>query len=338
MPKARTNKVVVLKKKLIERIESDYFKPGDRFFSNRYIEERFGVSYQTAFRITRELSEEGYLYLVPSSGAYIAGERDEILGVSFYFQDRARRQGSFGNRLLEGIKKELKRSDIKYRVHFIEKGEQVEIDENYYPVLWETAHLLDAIIDSRKYCLLLNERSKPGLSSTFVDSITIDDFSGGVTAAELIEQRKNIKYPAVLSGPSNDLRNIARVQGFLSKYPDAVVYHADSWYFEEGYVQASILYLNPVDSVFCCNDRLASAVVSYIEDNNKKRVPVIGFDDAPISEAMNIATIAIPWEDLVNLSADIIKKRLRNNATTTIHYVLVTRPLIRGNLASYHKF
>ncbi|ADK80983.1 regulatory protein GntR HTH [Sediminispirochaeta smaragdinae DSM 11293] len=336
MPRGRTKKVVSLKNKLIERIQSDYYKPGDRFLSNRYIEERFGVSYQTAYRITKELAEEGYLTLVPSSGAFIAGPQNKLKGVSLFFQSRAQQKGSFGNRLLRGIVQELRRADILTQTFYLEQGEKLDIDPAFFPVLWETPQLLEAITTRRQYCLLLNERPKPGISSTFVDSITIDDFSGGVTAAELFLQKGTIHDPVIIAGPDRDLRSIARVQGFLSLFPDASVFKADSWYFEPGYIQASVLFLNPVDAVFCCNDRLASAVVSYIYDHTKKHVPIIGFDDAPISEQMNIATIAIPWDDFINLSVDIIKGRLSNTLNSTIHYVLVTRPIHRGNLISYH--
>lgn len=96
MPRGRTKKVVSLKNKLIERIQSDYYKPGDRFLSNRYIEERFGVSYQTAYRITKELAEEGYLTLVPSSGAFIAGPQNKLKGVSLFFSQEHNRKVASG--------------------------------------------------------------------------------------------------------------------------------------------------------------------------------------------------------------------------------------------------
>lgn len=255
---------------------------------------------------------------------------------SFFFHERAKRKDSFGQMVLKYLVHRLERLEISYKITYLYRNQSCTIDKSWYPVLWETSHLINSLVENKRYCLLINERPKPGTAATFVDSISLDDFSGGVTAGEIFRNMQSIKKPVVISGPESDLRSIARVQGFLSQFPQAFVLSAGSWDFEDGYNTYCKLATFKPDALFCCNDRLASAAVSCIYEAGYLRIPIIGFDDAPVSLQCNISTISIPWDELARIGSEVLKKRIGNDTSSTINYILITRPIIRGDNVNYN--
>jgi DNA-binding GntR family transcriptional regulator len=68
MPRFRSDKVAVVKAKLIARLNDGFHRPGDRFLSNREVANCRGLSYQTAYRVIAELESEGYLKRRAASG------------------------------------------------------------------------------------------------------------------------------------------------------------------------------------------------------------------------------------------------------------------------------
>jgi DNA-binding LacI/PurR family transcriptional regulator len=42
------------------------------------------------------------------------------------------------------------------------------------------------------------------------------------------------------------------------------------------------------DGIFCCNDRLAQAVLQRAADREMPRPLIIGFDDAPVAQRLNL--------------------------------------------------
>lgn len=57
---------------------------------------------------------------------------------------------------------------------------------------------------------------------------------------------------------------------------------------------------------------------------------LVGFDDAPIAEQLGLDTIAVPREELVEASLQIIRKRLRGESGTAGRQILAPRPVIRS--------
>jgi len=327
MPRPRSQKVAELKAKLLTRIREGYFRPGDRFLSNRALAERFGVSYQTAHRLVGELCAEGWMERRPASGTYIAGEKTSLTGVQLLFHARARREGSFGARLLERLRLRLEREKIACSVSFVQTS--ASLSNERFPVIWECEQATLPCLAAGHYALLLNSLPPSGIAGTFIDTVATDDFSGGVCAAEILQARGHTRT-AVLAGPQTDPRSVRRVEGFRSLLPDAKIAWADGWFFEDGFKAAArLLPGENGTAVFCCNDRLAEGVLQYCKKERLPAPELVGFDDAPIAETLNLTTISIPWDEMVESSLAIIRKRLRGDASTASRQILAPRPVIR---------
>lgn len=319
---------------LVARLNDGLHRPGDRFLSNRAIADQYGVSYQTADRLVRELVAAGLLERRPASGSYVPGKRIDLRGVQLVFHRRARRAHSFGARLIEALTSRLDRERIDWTVTWSgNRPARVALDR--YPIVWEDPATLQRLISERRPALLLNNRPPAGLDSIYVDSVSVDDFSGGACAAQLlVGGRKPPLKLAVLSGPADDPRSQARVAGFLSIAKAQVVASPD-WFYEGGLRVANQVIAAGRDGIFCCNDRLAEAIVRQCRKHDRPTPPLVGFDDAPVAQALGLTTIAIPWPEMISAALAVLTRRLTGDRTTTaIAHIAATRPVIRRSTAA----
>jgi DNA-binding LacI/PurR family transcriptional regulator len=168
------------------------------------------------------------------------------------------------------------------------------------------------------------------MAKSHIDSVSVDDFSGGVSAAHLILKHvSRAREVTVLQGPTHDARNNERVEGFLSIIPRATVFTAGSWEYEKGYEISVQVAANMPNAVFCTNDRLASSFLNYCRDNDLEIPGVVGFDNAPVSEQLDLTTIAIPWDQMIRTIVEIADRRLAGDTQNSIQYILNTIPIIR---------
>lgn len=314
---------------LVARLNDGLHRPGDRFLSNRAIADQYGVSYQTADRLVRELVAAGLLERRPASGSYVPGKRVSLRGVQLIAHRRARRPQSFGARLIEELTARLDRERIDWAVTWSgDRAARVATDR--YPIVWEDPAALQTLIRERRPALLLNHRPPAGLDSLFVDSVSVDDFSGGACAAQLlVGSRPQPLKLAVLSGPADDPRSMARVAGFTS-IAKATVLSSHDWFFEGGSRVAGQVVASGRDGIFCCNDRLAEAIVRHCRENDRPTPPLVGFDDAPVALSLGLTTIAIPWAEMVSAAMAVIGRRLAGDTSTAaIAHIVATRPVIR---------
>lgn len=333
MPRPRSQKVEDIKRKLQTRLTEGIYRAGERFISARELADNFGISYQTADRLINELCAEGYLERRAASGTYIPGGVVDLTGVQLFWNKRARRAGSFGARLLEGLTERLKRDRIDWKVTWTDvDNASLKIPRNRLPVLWESPAAASKCAEANRSALLLNDRPPPGLAAAFLDSVSLDDFSGGVCAAQLLLRgsKTNTTGFAVLTGPADDERSNERRDGFLSIVPQAKVIVAGSWFTEDGYAKAAQAVTAGQTGLFCCNDRLAEAIITYCQDNGLAVPRIVGFDDAPVSEQLNLTTIAIPWDEMIAGAVGLIKRRLTGDSTVARQLVLTPRPVIRN--------
>jgi DNA-binding Lrp family transcriptional regulator len=329
MARPRSHHVDTAKQKLIARLQDGLHRSGDRFLSNRAIAEQFDISYQTADRLVRELVDEGYLTRRAASGTYVAGRSSKRTGVQLIFDTRAQRESSFGSRLFRLLQTRLRREDIDVRVTWSNASEPIKVGPGRYPILWEAPATLAEIVEQGGSALLLNHRAPPGLAALRVDSVAVDDYLGGVCAAQLLMQRIHGKKPVMLiAGPRGDVRSEQRMGGFLSVLPASVV-HAGSWYVEGAAHAARVTLDSSPAGVFTCNDRLAQAIIQEAKHRHTTPPPLVGFDDAPIAETMHLTTIAIPWRELVDAAMSIIARRMSAQLSTASHTLLAPRPIVR---------
>lgn len=367
MARPRSTHVAEVKARLIARLRTNYHRPGERFLSARAVAEKFAVSYQTAHRLLAELSTEGYLSRRNASGTYLPGDSAVPTKVALLFHPRAKRPGSFGHRLLNHLATALAREGLPFTVTYTDSS--TTKPRNTFPVVWEVPSAIGSLANRRHFALLLNDRPPPGLPSLHIDSVSTDDYSGGVVAAQLLRdrlQRKsvilsaakdlagaaggaektdglvargqmlrfaqhdgNARHVCLLAGPRSDARSNQRLAGFTAVLPGTIL-HCPSWFLEDALKLAPRLMAQNPQAVFCCNDRLAQGVIETYRHNQAALPPIVGFDDAPIAEQLNLTTIAIPWPQLLAAAISLIKRRLAGDRSDPVHQIIPPRPVIRA--------
>lgn len=314
---------------LVRRLRDGLYRPGDRFLSAREIAASFGVSYQTADRLLENLQAAGYVERRAASGTFIPSGDEGLSGALLCFSGRAKRAQSFGERLLSGLVERLTREGLAFSIVWAESVE--ELPTRAFPILWEAPGILEACRLARRPALLLNARPRPGLDAAFLDSVSVDDFSGGVCAAELLLGAEGVTGfgMVMVTGPEGDSRSDTRRDGFLSRAPGATMVPAGSWFTEDGQqVAADALRLGP-RGIFCANDRLAEGILLHLARTDQVFSRIIGFDDAPVAATYNLTTIAIPWEELLADAVEIIRRRLSGDNSAARQRLVTPRPVVR---------
>jgi len=331
MPRPRSRHVAEVKHQLVARLREALHRPGQRFLSNRAVARRFDVSYQTADALMRELADEGLIVRRAASGSYVPGASTTSGGVVLAFSARARHKSSFGSHLLDRLRSRLAAERVDWVMNWtISSGRHgPRLGATRYAVIWERPDVVDASIRLERTALLLNARPPAGAGAALIDSVSIDDFSGGAHAAQfLLQRRRGAAALAILAGPRHDARSEARVAGFLSVAPASVV-AAPDWFLQGGLMVADRALTAGPGGLFCCNDRLAQAVLRRVADRSVRRPPLVGFDDAPVARYLDLTTIAIPWDDLVDAAMGVIQRRRAEPTSAAIAQLVSPRLIVR---------
>jgi DNA-binding LacI/PurR family transcriptional regulator len=247
------------------------------------------------------------------------------------FHERAQRPGSFGARLLHELITRLDRERVRWKLTWWNPSKDAAFSDRRFPVIWELPVLIERCAGAHRPALLLNDRPPSGLASVYIDSVSTDDFSGGACAAELLRDRPAArKSVAILSGPVGDARSRSRVDGFTSILAAKVI-AAAGWYLEDGLRACGRAVEAGRDGLFCCNDRLAEAVVVHCRRHGIARPALVGFDDAPVAELLGLTTIAIPWAEMCGGAMAVIKRRLSGDPATASQQIFAPRPVVRGS-------
>ena len=326
--RGRTEKIKTVKAQIGAWLREGMYRPGDRFLSARELASIYEVSYETAHVLLDELCGEGLVERRAASGTYIPGGLTILDGVQLLFSSRAQRPQSFGARLLADLTRRLDRERIRYEVTWA--GPRSHVAGERFPVLWEAGVALQNCLKNRRAALLLNDRPPPGLDAGNLDSVSIDDYWGGVCAAQLLLRGLDAQARiAVLTGPESDSRSCQRRDGFRSLARAARVVSAGSWFYEDGLRVAGEAMRLGRDGLFCANDRLAEAVLAHCQEQNVACPRLVGFDDAPIAAALNLTTIAIPWEEMIAEAVETIRRRLAGDVSAARQRIVTPRPVLR---------
>jgi hypothetical protein len=329
MTRKRTQHIADAKKHLVARINDGHYRPGQRFLSNRAVARRFAISYQTADILIRELVREGLLVRRPASGTYLPGSRVEQSGVLLIFHPRAK--NSFGANLLDRLTARLNKERIAWRMSWKspDLSRTRPLGGARYPIIWDRPEAVRVAIRLGHNALVLNDRPPAGIGATLIDSVSVDDFSGGASAAQFLTGRPpRSRKLAILAGPADDERSAARIAGFLS-VADAIVITSPNWFYDGAMSVADKILATGPTGIFCCNDRFAQAVLRRAADRRLPRPLVVGFDDAPVAQWLNLTTIAIPWDELVSAVIGVIKRRQSSPSSAAIAQSVSTRIVIR---------
>lgn len=330
MPRSRSPRIASIKAALVTRLRGDFSRPGGRFLSARALAAHYSVSYKTAHTLLGELRDEGLLRRRPASGTYLAGEHPALRGVQLCFHARARRAGSFGAHLMERLESALRERKIEVLRTWADESRTPRLRPEYYPVAWECRPAMQAAAEARCFGLCLNDTPPPGIGGGLIDAISTDDFSGGACAAELLKTRTGRAGGfAVLGGPQDDARSRRRIAGFLAHVADATVVPAESWFVEAGRKHAAAILAQNAAGVFCCNDRLAEAVLTHGRSTGRTLPPIIGFDNAPIARELGLTSVGIPWDAMVEQAVALVVARLDGDTTPAKHITLAHELVLR---------
>jgi hypothetical protein len=322
MARTRSARVVAVREQLAERLRSGVDRPGARFVSARALAAQYGVSYQTADRLLAELAKAGLLERRAAAGTFVPGAESVLCQAWLCFSPRAARPQSFGARLLDGLCAGLRAARLPFTV----AADGVVMPADAFPVLWE----MPAARIGERPGMLLNARPPAGLIGARLDSVAIDDFFGGACAAELLPAGTAL---AVLTGPDGDSRSDERRAGFLSRCPHARVICAGGWGTDDGLRVAMTAIEAGNDGIFACNDRLAAAVQLQCQRARRPTPPLVGFDDAPVAEALGLTTIAIPWDAWIHDAVEGIGRRLSGDRSAARQRLVTPRPVVRSSCA-----
>jgi len=315
-------KVRAIRKELRERLVSAPPGPGRNFFSNRSLAAHYGISYQTAHRILASLAEEGLLQRRRGAPSLVAGEVERLTKVALVMGSRAYEEGTFGSRLRGLLESALEGEGIAF-----DRVGPEAVEACAYPVFWNVEPPR-AFLEMHRFCLLLNARPALGLSAGWVDTISVDNYAGGMMAGELLRDRFGLRRTAVLGGPKGDPRSRARIAGFRAVFPKAACLEAGSWGYRlpKG-IAAELSGFKP-EGVFCVNDRLAIRLKG-IYGAGGLPFRLVGFDNAPAAAEEGLSTVGIPWQGLVRAALAVIRGRLRGRRETARDQILRLEPVLR---------
>ncbi|MBV8416447.1 MAG: substrate-binding domain-containing protein [Verrucomicrobia bacterium] len=328
MGRKPSKEIQVIRDTLRAMVGDGFRQPGQRFVSGRYVSFRFGISYQTAHLLLKELEHDGFLNRRIGSGTFISGQKVRYRRARIVFAKRAGREGSFGDFLLRQLVTSLEQQRIEFIVTLQDIGDR-DIGELDFPVIWERPELVHSLAKQQRRCLVLHDLPPPGIASLFVDSVSVDNFSGGMTAGQILA-RLSPKRPVIVAGPLTDVRSALRTKGFLHIFPKARVIELESWFVESA--QDKILpQLRSwsIDGLFCCSDRLAQATIISYAHSQRPTPPLISFDNTPLAEKLRISAIGIPWERLCKEATAIVKLRLAGHEEAASCHILPPQPVLR---------
>ena len=329
MPRPPSPRLRAVEEELRQRLRLGHHLPGSRFLSNRALAERYEISLQSSHNILNRLCEDGLLERRAASGTYIPDSGQRVLqGALLVFNPRARRRESFGHYLHARIQERLRSEDVEVESTF-DFPDLQQFPPDRFLIFWEVPDSFFEAWPSHRFGLILHRDPPLGMAAAWLDSIAIDDLSGGVMAAQVLKKQLPADSRVVLvSGPEEDPRSRQRVAGFQKVYPQAKLIVSSGWYRQHGRAVADQVFALKPDAVFCCNDRLAEGLMG--NPRRPAKFPtLLGFDNAPVARELNLSTIAIPWDDFVENTLQITRQRLKGSTSPASRRILTPRPILR---------
>lgn len=174
-----------------------------------------------------------------------------------------------------------------------------------------------------------------------IDSVSSDDFQGGVLAAEILLKYGKTDFFYV-GGSDNLSVNIERLAGFMSELsdhgffltPDRIFHNNDN--IPTSNIIRQALKSHPhVDGIFCFNDLMAFETINYLLEN-EIRVPedvnVVGYDNLQkeINYPFRLTTIDGDKETTALRVVSILFDRINNPSSSGIITEIVNVSLCEG--------
>lgn len=319
MAKKRTKRIALIKETLIDKIQNEHGRVGNFFLSNRELSMRYGVSYLTAHRLITELCDENYLHRAPRSGTYIANESVLPSRMVLVFNPAGKVRNGFGDQLSRLMQKRCEGEGIECEVQWSNAFDHYP--EGGFPIVWGVDYNLREFVSKLHYGILLNERANAGVNSTFTDSILIDNYSGGLVAAQLAKLLPKKSKVLVLAGPENGLTVQERLNGVKALIPSPRIIHFDAWQMDNARRGLAGVELEDADVVICLHDTASDA----FHERFGNALPVIRFGDLELAKAHSDTCVVIPWDDIVEACIDIYKMRADGESKVGKQHIFATK-------------
>jgi DNA-binding transcriptional regulator YhcF (GntR family) len=309
MPKKRTARVTQVKEILIEKIEEGHRRPGNWFLSNREVAGRYNISYQTAHSLISELCAEGYLHRTEASGTYVASETNPPSGVALILHHTSKtEERRFGAILQDVLEAHLQEEHIEYDVQY--ENTFTEYPPDRFCVIWGGHYDLHDIPDIVHYSVLIDRTPQPGLNSVFTDSISVDLYSAGVSAAQLLQKNGSFERPAVMMGTPGVWEEL--LDGFKTLFTPVAVEYTEDW--EDEQFEASLKRLKdqgPFDCLFCGNNTSSEIAKKMLGDD----FPMVAYGDETRAVKAGVTALTIPWQEIAQEVLDIYRKRRNGDSS-----------------------
>lgn len=179
-----------------------------------------------------------------------------------------------------------------------------------------------------------------------VDSVSVDSVEGSYAATQHLINNGFQKI-ALISADPNSKPMLDRKNGYRRALEDAgkmlderlIVIsddvYRDGFSEENGYKAMKYIIdeLPEVEAVVCASDIQALGALKAMKDA-KVRIPIIGFDDIPISNFLGLSTMKQPMYEMGSLALEKLIQRIQNPDKLITHTVFSPEIVVRDSSMS----
>lgn len=349
-----------LKDYIIQTIQREELKPGEKIYSENELAEKFLISRHTVRQAIGELTNEGWLYRVQGKGTFINRRPDETCGgvktigvITTYLSDYI-----FPS-IIKGIDGIL--SANGYNIILGCTNNQHEKERLFLENLLNQ-NVDGIIVEPTKSALpnpniaLYKEFNTRGISVLFIHGcyreldysyIVEDDLEAGYIATKHLIDLGHKKIGGIFK--IDDIQGHFRFSGFQRAHAEALLKTSDSrilWYDTDDIdtkINATEPYLQNLltqcSAIICYNDEIALKFIDLVRKkglNIPENISLVSFDDSQLAIAseVKLTSVAHPKEKLGEEAAKSIINMI-NRAQT--YYDVKMKPvlIVRGSTQKF---
>jgi LacI family transcriptional regulator len=250
--------------------------------------------------------------------------------------------------VLAGIQDKLLEYDYDLNIHNLNSGNSSDLKEQIDYVVKRglaDGYILVSVHQQEAYWEQLKAYGTPVVLideyHPDFDSVSVDSIEGAYSATKHLLQQGYRKIALIAANPaSKPMKD--RKSGYKRALEDAGIIVdekliiADSNLYRDGFTEENgyksmqkILHHYPqVDAVVCASDIQALGAIKAMQDENKK-IPLIGFDDLPISKFLGLSTMKQPMYEMGTLALEKLIQRIKRKDNLISHTVFSPELIVR---------
>jgi Transcriptional regulators len=348
-----------LQEALKAELASGRFRTGDRFYTEREIMEKYGVSGITVARALSEMTEQGYFERKRKLGTFVL-ESPEMPGMTGNVMTRP----LFINRVVAENSDQTRNGPSWFVVEEIRRGvinsypgavKIVDMDE-IMAEAEKDPELLAILIPQHIECY--QKKYAPHKPSNTVE-IVLPPYPGHsvnsirpnylVGVYEAMEHLIQLGHTRIAFLGRNELRNryaayrIALETYGLPFLPELTVCDdvAVNAVAGAALIRRLLALPSPPSAVFCATDKLALGAMQALRELGVKvpeQLSIIGFDDIPAAAAheLPLSTVKVPYFELGKAAVGLLFERMKSG-TDVPSKTLMTNYVMRRTTARYQQ-